>query len=218
MSSPFIQSIRDHLRARHYSKRTEKTYIYWILNYIRFHNRVHPNNLTTDHIIQYLEYLALKQKVTPSTQKTALNALMYLYKRVLGWDASALELGDFHRAKPPSKLPIVLSKAEIRLIFSYLQGEYLTCAKMMYGSGLRVMEVCRLRVKDVDFERLTVTVNDGKGRKNRVTTLSEACLADLHRQLELCHVYYQEDKNSNHWGGVYLPYALSKKYPNAPGQ
>lgn len=216
MSSPFIQSIRDHLRARHYSKRTEKTYIYWILNYIRFHNRVHPNNLTTDHIIQYLEYLALKQKVTPSTQKTALNALMYLYKRVLGWDASALELGDFHRAKTPSKLPIVLSKAEIRLIFSYLQGEYLTCAKMMYGSGLRVMEVCRLRVKDVDFERLTVTVNDGKGRRNRVTTLSEACLADLHRQLELCRVYYQEDKNSNHWDGVYLPYALSKKYPNAP--
>jgi len=216
MPSPFIQSIRDHLRARHYSKRTEQTYIYWILNYIRFHNREHPNNLTTVHIVQYLEHLALKQKVSPSTQKTALNALMYLYKQVLGWEASSLDLGNFHRAQTPKKLPIVLSQSELRLLFSHLQGEYLACAKMMYGSGLRVMEVCRLRVKDIDFERLSVTVNDGKGRKNRITTLSEACVADLQRQIEICQAYFQEDKAAEHWDGVYLPYALSKKYPNAP--
>lgn len=216
MSSPFIQSIREHLRARHYSKRTEQTYIYWILGYIRFHNREHPDNLTSHHIVQYLEYLAVTQKVTPSTQKTALNALMYLYKKYLCWDQALLDLGDFRRAKAPRKIPVVLSKDEIRSVFSCLQGEYLSCAKMMYGSGLRVMEVCRLRVKDVDFERLTVAVNDGKGRKNRITTLSESCVADLHRQVGICRAYFQEDSEAEQWDGVYLPYALARKYPNAP--
>lgn len=216
MSSPFIQSVRDHLRARHYSKRTEQTYVYWILNYIRFHNREHPNNLNISHIVEYLEYLAIQQKVTPSTQKTALNALMYLYKRFLGWEASSLDLGDFHRAQTPKKLPVVLSKQEIRSLLANLQGVYLICAKVMYGSGLRVMEVCRLRVKDIDFERLSISVNDGKGRKNRITTLSEACVEDLQRQLELCRVYFNEDTQAEHWDGVYLPYALAKKYPNAP--
>lgn len=165
MPSPFIQSIRDHLRARHYSKRTEQTYIYWILKYIRFHNRAHPNNLTTAHITEFLERLALKEKVSPSTQKTVLNALISLYKQVLKWDPTSLKLGDFHRAQTPKKLPVVLTHFELRLLFSQLQGEYLTCSKMMYGSGLRVMEVCRLRVKDIDFDRLSVAVNDGKGRK-----------------------------------------------------
>ncbi len=216
MSSPFIQAIREHLRARHYSKRTEQTYIYWILGYIRFHNREHPNNLTADHIVQYLEFLAVTQKVTPSTQKTALNALMYLYKRFLNWDQTLLDLGDFHRAKAQKKIPVVLSKNEIRSVFACLQGEYLSCAKMMYGSGLRVMEVCRLRVKDIDFERLTVAVNDGKGRKNRITTLSESCVDDLRRQLEICKAYFQEDTQAERWDGVYLPYALARKYPNAP--
>ena len=216
MSSPFMQAIREHLRARHYSKRTEQTYIYWILGYIRFHNREHPNNLTANHIVQYLEFLAVTQKVTPSTQKTALNALMYLYKRFLNWDSTLLDLGDFHRAKAPKKIPVVLSKNEIRSVFACLQGEYLSCAKMMYGSGLRVMEVCRLRVKDIDFERLTVAVNDGKGRKNRITTLSESCVDDLRRQLEICKAYFQEDAQAERWDGVYLPYALARKYPNAP--
>ncbi|MCP4595326.1 integron integrase [Neptuniibacter sp.] len=216
MSSPFMQAIREHLRARHYSKRTEQTYIYWILGYIRFHNRAHPSNLSADHIVQYLEHLAITQKVTPSTQKTALNALMYLYKRFLNWDQALLELGDFHRAKTPKKIPVVLSKEEIKSVFALLQGEYLSCENMMYGSGLRVMEVCRLRVKDIDFERLTVAVNDGKGRKNRITTLSESCVADLRRQLDICRAYFQEDNQAERWDGVYLPYALAKKYPNAP--
>lgn len=216
MPSPFIQSIRDHLRARHYSKRTEQTYIYWILKYIRYHDRQHPNNLTTAHLVDYLEHLALKQKVSPSTQKTALNALMYLYKQVLHWDSSSLKLGEFHRSQKPKKLPVVLTQNELKRLFAHLQGEYLTCSKMMYGSGLRVMEVCRLRVKDIDFERLAVTVNDGKGSKNRITTLSEACVADLQRQLEICQAYFQEDKAAEHWDGVHLPYALSKKFPNAP--
>lgn len=143
MTSPFIQSLRDHLRARNYSKRTEKTYIYWILGYIRFHNRQHPNNLNKHHIVQYLEHLALTQKVTPSTQKTALNAVMYLYKRFLKWDENTLDLGDFSRAQTPKKLPVVLTQTEIRSLFSHLQGEHLACAKMMYGSGLRLSEISR---------------------------------------------------------------------------
>ena len=118
MSSPFIQAIRDHLRARNYSKRTEKTYMYWILSYIRFHDRQHPSKLSTSHIVQFLEHLVLKHNVSPSTQKTALNSIMYLYKKFLGWDSAALDLGDFIKAK---KLPIVLSEHELRKVFSHLQ-------------------------------------------------------------------------------------------------
>lgn len=216
MSSPFIQSIRDHLRARNYSKRTEQTYVYWILSYIRFHNKQHPSSLSSTHIAQFLEHLVLNRNVTPSTQKTALNAIMYLYKKFLGWEETTIDLGDFKKAVKPKKLPVILSQSELRALFSHLQGEYLVCAKMMYGSGLRLMEVCRLRIKDIDFDRLSVMIHDGKGRKQRITTLSPACVEDLKRQIELARVYFQEDKLAEHWDGVYLPYALAKKYPNAP--
>lgn len=216
MSSPFIQSIRDHLRARNYSKRTEQTYVYWILSYIRFHNKQHPSSLSSTHITQFLEHLVLNRNVTPSTQKTALNAIMYLYKKFLGWEETTIDLGDFKKAVKPKKLPVILSQSELRALFSHLQGEYLVCAKMMYGSGLRLMEVCRLRIKDIDFDRLSVMIHDGKGRKQRITTLSPACVEDLKRQIELARVYFQEDKTAERWDGVYLPYALAKKYPNAP--
>lgn len=216
MSSPFIQSIRDHLRARNYSKRTEQTYVYWILSYIRFHNKQHPSSLSSTHIAQFLEHLVLNRNVTPSTQKTALNAIMYLYKKFLGWEETTIDLGDFKKAVKPKKLPVILSQSELRALFSHLQGEYLVCAKMMYGSGLRLMEVCRLRIKDIDFDRLSVMIHDGKGRKQRITTLSPACVEDLKRQIELARVYFQEDKLAEHGDGVYLPYALAKKYPNAP--
>lgn len=166
MSSPFIQSIRDHLRARNYSKRTEQTYIYWIVYFIRFHKLAHPNSLSEQSVIQFLEYLAVKKNVAPATQKTALNALMYLFKRFLGRDS--MELGDFTRASKAINLPVVLSRTEVRALLNQLQGQHAICAQLMYGSGLRLMEVCRLRVKDIDFDKQSILVRNGKGSKQRI--------------------------------------------------
>lgn len=216
MPSPFIQALRDHMRARHYSKRTEKTYIYWILFFIRFNHLAHPDTLDRHDIVRFLEYLAVERKVTPSTQKTALNALMYLYKRFLGRDEEELQLDDFKRASKPKKLPVVLSRAEVRLLLAQLNGEHALCAQLMYGSGLRLMEVCRLRIKDIDIERLSIFVFDGKGRKQRITTLAESCVPALGRQIKLARLHWEEDRNAQVWNGVYLPNALARKYPNAP--
>ncbi len=213
MASTFILSIRNHLRARHYSKRTEETYIYWIKHYIRFNEMTHPDSLDTTAIVRFLEHLAVARNVSPATQRTALNALMYLYKKLLGRED--IELGDFTRARKESKLPVVLTRQEIISLLNQLQGECRTCAELMYGSGLRVMEVCRLRIKDIDFDRLSIFVRDGKGRKQRVTTLADTCLPVLKRQVDLARIYWQEDQAANLWDGVYLPYALDRKYRSA---
>lgn len=214
MPSPYIQSIRDHMRARHYSKRTESTCLYWILYYIRFHNRAHPSTLGEESIIQFLEYLAVDKNVTASTQKTALNALMYLYKRFMGNESITIE--GFSRATKAKKLPVVLSRTEVRSLLNQLQGDYAICAQLMYGSGLRLMEVCRLRIQDIDFDRHAIIVREAKGGKQRVTTLADSCLAAIRRQIEQAYILWQEDKAAEHWDGVYLPYALARKYPNAP--
>lgn len=214
MASPFIQSVRDHLRARQYSKRTEKTYVYWIAYYIRFHKMQHPSGLGPPAIVAFLEYLALERHVSPSTQKTALNALMYLYRQVLG--QADIQIDEFSRATREKKLPVVLSQSEVRQVFSHLAGEHLLCAHLMYGSGLRLMEVCRLRVKDIELSGLAILVRDGKGRKQRVTTLSETCLPAIRRQLQCVKLFWEEDQEATSWDGVYLPFALERKYPKAP--
>ncbi|MCX2983107.1 integron integrase [Halieaceae bacterium IMCC14734] len=214
MKSPFLASVRDHLRARHYSKRTEQGYLYWIRNYIRFHNNRHPQDLNEADIVAYLEYLALTRKVAPSTQKTALNALMYLYRNVLG--RADMKLGEFSRASKVQKLPVVLSRDEVRSLLNQLQGMHRLCAELMYGSGLRLMEVCRLRIKDIDFDRLAILVRDGKGRKQRITTLAQSCVPLLQRQARQVELFWQEDQGAERWEGVYLPFALARKYPRAP--
>ena len=214
MSSEFIRSLREHLRARNYSKRTEKTYVHWALRFIRFHDHKHPSSLNSEHVVVFLEHLAIERNVSPSTQKTALNALVYMYTRYLSMELS--DLGDFTRSTKAKRLPVVLSKSEVRSLFLQMQGQHLLCAQLMYGSGLRLMEACRLRYKDIDLERLSIFVRDGKGRKQRVTTLSESCVAALQNQLSLVTHYWQEDKLASEWDGVYLPYALSRKYPAAP--
>lgn len=214
MASEFIQSMRGHMRARHYSKRTEETYIYWVKYIIRFHRMAHPSTLEAADIVRFLEYLAVEKNVSPATQRTALNALIYLYRKFLGRDD--IELGDFTRAGKGTKLPVVLTPLEISKLLNCMQGSYRTCAQLMYGSGLRVMEVCRLRVKDIDFSHLSVFVRDGKGRKQRITTLAETCVPALQRQTDLARVYWREDQTAAEWGGVYLPHALQRKYPRAP--
>jgi integron integrase len=214
MTSPFLREVSDHLRARQYSKRTEETYIYWMRQYIRFHQYQHPRNLVDADIVAFLEYLALKRKVSPSTQATALNALVYLYRQVLG--QTEVNVSGFTRAAPRRKLPVVLTRDEVRRLFAELEGVYRLCAELMYGSGLRLMEVCRLRIKDVDLDHLALCVRDGKGRKHRVTTLAQRCVPLLQRQLQQARLYWEEDCAAERWDGVYLPFALERKYPRAP--
>ncbi len=213
MASIFIQSIRNHLRARHYSKRTEETYVHWIRQYIRYNEMAHPDALESTDIVRFLEHLVIANDVSPATQRTALNSVMYLYKKFLG--RKDIELGDFTKARKGAKLPVVLTSQEVVNLLNQLQREPRTCAQLMYGSGLRIMEVCRLRIKDVDFDRLSIFVRDGKGSKQRITTLAETCLPALKRQVALAKIYWQEDKAASTWDGVHLPHALERKYTSA---
>ncbi len=206
--------IRDTIRARHFSKRTERTYLYWIRQFIRFHAMQHPEHMGESEVAAFLTHLAVQKNVAPNTQRTALNALVFLYVRVL--DRRDFSVSGYRFAQKPRKLPVVLSRSELDTVFESLEGVPKVCARLMYGSGLRVMEVVRLRVHDIDFERLSLQVRDGKGSRQRITTLAESVLPDLRHQLDRARYYYQEDLTVPGWTGVYLPYALARKYPSAP--
>lgn len=214
MASPFIDSVRDTIRAKYYSIRTERTYLLWIRRFIRFHDYKHPKDMDERHIRDFLNDLALNQNVAPNTQKTALNAIAFMYNQVL--KREPMDFSDFHRATAPKKLPVILTAAELQRLFRYLDGDSLLMASLMYGSGLRVMEVVRLRVQDIDLNQLTIYVRDGKGRKSRITTLAPELSDRLATRLEYVKACLAEDKQSSEWAGVYLPFALEKKYPNAP--
>lgn len=214
MESPFLNQVRDVIRARRYSIRTEDTYLYWIRYFIRHHKFQSIEEMQESHIREFLSFLALKRNVAPSTQKTALNAIMFSYKQVL-----ALELGDFSdfsRARMPKKLPVVLTKQEIRSLLSYLHGDAWLCASIMYGSGLRIMEVVRLRVQDVNFDKLSVLVRQGKGRKTRIANLAPELVSHLRTHIDYVTSLHEKDKEIEAWGGVHLPFALAEKYPDAP--
>ena len=214
MSSPFIDSIRCEIRVRHYSIRTEQTYLYWIRYFIRFHKMRHPKDMGDVEIKSFLTYLAVQQNVAANTQKVALNALVFMYRQVL--KREAIELSDFSKSTKNRKLPVVLTRAEISVLFSYLTPFYRLCAMLMYGSGLRVMEVARLRYHDVDMEKLSLYVRTAKGSKQRITTLAEATLPALKIQLNTAANLHQQDAMETNWAGVWLPNALDRKYPNAP--
>ncbi|MEH6472816.1 MAG: integron integrase [Halopseudomonas sp.] len=214
MKSKFLAEVRDHLRAKHYSIRTEQTYLYWITYFIRHHNYRHPSDMGSQEIRGFLSFLAVKQQVAPNTQKVALNALIYLYKRF--FEREPGDFSDFQRARSPQKLPTVLTRNEVSSLFRHLQGDSKLCALFMYGSGLRVMETVRLRVQDIDFDKLTVLVRDGKGRKSRITTLAPELCELLHVHLRHVESGYQKDTLDPVWDGVYLPFALERRYPCAP--
>ena len=216
MASVFLNQVRRAIRARHYTVRTERTYIYWIRFYIRFNDLKHPGSMGVKEVIQFLEFLAVERQVSPSTQKLALNALAFLYRQVLKFDEFILP--DYVRAKSRKKIPVTLTKKEINALLNILTGHHRLCAQLMYGSGLRLMETVQLRYKDIDVERLSIIVRDGKGMKQRVTTLSEACLDSLRLQKNKVRAYFEIDRESDQWDGVYMPYALNRKYPNAPFQ
>lgn len=210
IKSPFIESIRRIMRLRGYSLRTEKSYLYWIKSYIRFHKNRHPTDMGKDEIIQYLDYLASDRNVTANTQRIALNALMFLYSKFL--EQPVANLG-FKLASKPRYLPTVLSGKEALLIIDKLEGVHQLIVKMMYGSGLRVSEALGLRIQDIDFEKSSVTVRAGKGNKDRVTLLSRRLKNDLLLQLEKA-VEIQRLDNMNGIGPS-MPDALSRKYPSA---
>lgn len=214
MASKLIQKIQSHIRARHYSYRTEQTYLYWIKYFIRFHRMKHPTQMGEQEIRQFLDALAVERNVTVNTQRTALNALSFLYHRFYGREP--MDFSDYQRAKTPKKLPTVLSRQEMVRLFHALAGSHQLCAGLMYGSGLRVMEVVRLRVHDIDYDKLSVLVRNGKGNKSRMTTLVPEIIPKLQAHTGLVKGLFECDTNSQEWSGVYLPYPLDKKYPNAP--
>jgi len=207
-----LHEVRDIMRLRHYSLRTERSYCDWIKRYIHFHNKRHPRDMKEVEVTQFLTHLARDMNVSASTQNQALSALLFLYKQVLkqeiGW------LDNVERAKRPGRLPVVLTRDEVHKVFAQLHGTPKLMAGLLYGSGLRLMECIRLRVKDVDFGYLRITIRDGKGAKDRVSMLPVNLAKALERHLQKVKALHEEDLESD-LGRVYLPDALARKYPNA---
>jgi integron integrase len=207
-----LDVVRNRLRARHFSIRTEDTYLGWIRRFIHFHGKRHPAEMGRAEVEAFLTHLAVDAKVAASTQNQALSSLLFLYRDVLELDIGWLT--DVVRARRPERLPVVLSAEEVRRVLAHLEGQHLLMANLMYGSGLRVMETLRLRVKDIDFAYHQVTVRDGKGAKDRVTVLPDGLVDPLLRHLDQLKVRHEVDL-SNGFGAVHMPYALDRKYPNA---
>lgn len=207
-----LDRVRDAIRRKHYSIRTEEAYINWIKRYIFFHNVRHPDEMGAAEVEAFLTHLAVKENVAASTQNQALSALWFLYREVLHQDLDGPI--DALRACKPKRLPAVLTKEEVHRVLGQLSGDHLLMAKLLYGSGLRLMECARLRVKDVDFAYHTVVVRDGKGMEDRVTMLPDGVIPPLQEHLQRVKQLHEQDLAKGH-GSVYLPYALERKYPNA---
>ena len=207
-----LDRVRETIRRKHYSIRTEEAYVDWIKRYIFFHHKRHPAEMSEPEIVQFLNHLAVQQKVAASTQNQALSALVFLYREVL--DKKIGLLDNLERAKQPARLPVVLTEAEVRHVLAHLEGRHWLMASLLYGAGLRLMECLRLRVKDVDFEYRQITVRDGKGQKDRITMLPESSTELLKHQLEKARILHSQDLAAG-YGEVYLPYALERKYKNA---
>lgn len=207
-----LNQIRQTMRARHYSFSTEKSYIHWIRRYILFHGKRHPINMGEKEIIQFLSHLAIKKRISVSTQNQAFNALLFLYREVLRIDLQKMD--GIVRPKRPMRLPVVLTPNEVAAILLNLHGIHWLIASLLYGSGLRLMECLRLRVKDVDFERNEITVRDGKGKKDRITMLPAKIKTPLAEHLRRIRNQHAQDLTKGN-GSVELPYAIAKKYPGA---
>ena len=207
-----LDRVRDALRARHSSRRTEKSYVAWIRRYIVFHGKRHPAEMGAVEVTQFLSSLAQQDHVAASTQNQALSALLFLYRQVLQVEMPWLD--NVVRAKLSERLPVVLTREEIRAVIRELQGPPRLMAILLYGAGLRLLECARLRVKDVDFATNQIIVRAGKGDRDRVTMLPAVVKPDLVRHVEM--VRRQHEADLRHGAGwVELPWALARKYPNA---
>jgi len=211
--SPFIESISRFMAVRHYSPRTIEAYLYWIKYFIHFHNKRHPQEMGGLEIERFLSFLAVERSVSMATQKLALNALAFLYNRFLNQPLG--DISGFRRSKIPPKLPVVLTRVETSAFLAQLQGVPLMIASLLYGSGLRRLEVARLRVKDIDVDHLQIQVWNGKGYRHRLTTLAPELVQGLQFQIERVRLYLREDSQNEQFAGVYLPSAMARKNPGA---
>jgi len=207
-----LDQIRAAIRTRHYSRRTERAYVAWVRRFVRFHGLRHPDELGGPEVTAFLSHLAVEARVSASTQNQALSALLFLYKHVLEKDLPWLD--QVVRAKPPQRLPAVLSRAEVRLLLDELRETPWLVASLLYGAGLRLSECLRLRVQELDFSRSELTVRDGKGGKDRVTMLPQALHAPLREQLRVAKAVHVQDLERG-CGAVELPGGLARKYPRA---
>ena len=207
-----LEVVRERIQAKHYSRRTEEAYTNWIKKFVFFHHKQHPRDMGAPEVEAFLTDLAVNGKVSASTQTQALSALLFLYREVLGIDLPWMD--GLVRAKLSQRVPMVLSVNEIHRLMANLEGMYSLMARLIYGSGMRLMECVRLRVKDVDFDRLEVTVREGKGRKDRVTMLPQSLVPELQAHLKKVQVLFDMDRKDD-IPGVEMPDALAKKYPNA---
>lgn len=214
MSQPrLMDQMRHALRARHYSARTEEAYCRWVVRFIRFHGLRHPAEMGEAEINAFLTHLAVKEHVSASTQTQALSALLFLYRKVLGRELA--DLGDIVRARPSTRVPVVMTPGEVRDVLAQMNGEVRLVASLLYGTGMRLMECLQLRVQDIDFRRNEIWIRSGKGGRDRVTMLPESLKPGLHDHLRHVKAVHARDL-ADGWGAVVLPAALDRKYPSAP--
>jgi len=207
-----FDQVREVMRLKHYSLRTERTYLEWMKRFIFFHQKRHPREMGAVEVKGFLTDLAVRRGVAASTQNQALNALVFLYREVLG--VTLGDIGEYARAKRPERLPVVLTRTEVQRLLAALQGTYQLMGQLLYGTGMRLMECIRLRVKDVDFEQNQIMVRDGKGQKDRVTVLPARVKEALRDHLGRVKLRHEQDLLEGH-GQVYLPNGLARKYPMA---
>jgi integron integrase len=213
-SGRLLDQLRLFMRSRHMAWATEKTYVLWIRRYIYFHGKRHPAEMGAAEIEAYLNHLSIHRGVSPATQAIALNAVVFLYKQFMKRDVGTLH---YQPARAQRRVPVVFSHAEAMAVIGQLSGVYWLMATVMYGSGLRVMECCRLRVKDIDFGMNELVVRDGKGGKDRRTVLPAQTIEGLKQQIEKARLLHARDVIDG-CGEVWLPYALSRKYPKAASE
>jgi len=211
-SGRLLDRVRWHLRAKHYSIRTEQAYVDWIKRFILFHRKRHPDEMGEEQITQFLSHLAVEKNVAASTQNQAFSALLFLYQQVL--DRKLDFIDNVQRVSRPPKLPVVFTRAEARAVLAHLKGDYRLMAELLYGAGLRLMECVRLRVKDIDFGYNQITVRDGKGLRQRVTMVPQRLRRPLQLHLARVRALHQLDRGGG-GGRVYLPFALERKYRRA---
>ncbi|MHB1188545.1 integron integrase [Thiobacillus sp.] len=212
-SPKLLDQVRDRIRVKHYSIRTETQYVQWVRRFILFHGKKHPRDMGAPEVEAFLTHLAVEGHVAAATQNQALSALLFLYKEVLAIDLPWLN--DVTRAKRPQRMPVVLTRDEVHAVLDRMAGVYGLMARLLYGTGMRLMECVRLRVKDVDFARREILIRDGKGAKDRVTMLPQSLVVPLQSHLQQRRMLFDDDIRVDK-ASVYMPDALARKYPNSP--
>lgn len=211
-SPKLLDRMRSEIRTRHYSIRTEESYLDWARRFILFHNKRHPKDMGAEEVRDFLSYLALERNVAAATQNQAKSALLFLYREILGAELPWLD--EIIAAKAPKRLPVVLTQTETRQLLNAMSGTMSIVASILYGTGMRLLEGLRLRVKDIEFTRREIIVREGKGNKDRVTVLPENLILPLQAHLQKVKALHERDLQAG-FGEVYLPKALAEKYPKA---